>query len=82
MRPALIGLSLSSETDLRSAGALILRVRNACRGFRPTIMVGGAAVPFFPKLVERLDADIVSGDATDALNRAVRLLTEHSVGIR
>jgi hypothetical protein len=45
-------------------------------------MVGGAAVPFFPKLVERLDADIVSGDATDALNRAVRLLTEHSVGTR
>ena len=82
MGPALIGLSLNSETDLRSAGALILRVRNACRGFRPTIMVGGAAVPFFPKLVERLDADIVSGDATDALNRAVQLLTEHSVGIR
>ena len=82
MRPALIGLSLNSETDLRSAGALILRVRNACRGFRPTIMVGGAAVPFFPKLGERLDADIVSGDATDALNRAVQLLTEHSVGIR
>ena len=82
MRPALVGLSLNSETDLRSAGALILRVRNACRGFRPTIMVGGAAVPFFPKLVERLDADIVSGDATDALNRAVQLLTEHSVGIR
>lgn len=82
MRPALIGLSLSSETDLRSAGALILRMRNACRGFRPIIMVGGAAVPFFPKLVERLDADLVSGDATDALNRAVRLLTEHSVGTR
>jgi methanogenic corrinoid protein MtbC1 len=82
MRPALVGLSLNSETDLRSAGALILRVRNACRGFRPTIMVGGAAVPFFPKLVERLDADIVSGDATDALNRAVHLLTEHSVGTR
>jgi methanogenic corrinoid protein MtbC1 len=82
MRPALIGLSLSSETDLRSAGTLILRVRSACRGFRPMIMVGGAAVPFFPKLVERLDADIVAGDATDALNRAVRLLTEHSVGTR
>ncbi len=82
MRPALIGLSLNSETDLRSAGALILRVRNAGRGFRPAIMVGGAAVPFFPKLVERLDADIVSGDATDALNRAVRLLSENSLGIR
>lgn len=82
MRPALIGLSLNSETDLRSAGALILRVRNACRSFRPSIMVGGAAVPFFPRLVERLDADIVSGDATDALDRATRLLTEHSVGTR
>ena len=82
MRPALIGLSLNSETDLRSAGALILRVRNACRSFRPSIMVGGAAVPFFPRLVERLDADIVSGDATDALDRATRLMTEHSVGTR
>ena len=82
MRPGLIGLSLNSETDLRSAGALILRVRNACRSFQPTIMVGGAAVPFFPKLVERLDADIVTGDATDALNRATRLLMEHSVGTR
>ncbi len=82
MRPGLIGLSLNSETDLRSAGAFILRVRNACRSFQPFIMVGGAAVPFFPKLVERLDADIVSGDATDALNRATRLVTEHSVGTR
>lgn len=82
MRPGLIGLSLNSETDLRSAGALILRLRNATRSFQPTIMVGGAAVPFFPKLVERLDADIVSGDATDALSRATRLVMEHSVGTR
>jgi methanogenic corrinoid protein MtbC1 len=82
MRPGLIGLSLNSETDLRAAGALILRLRNATRSFQPTIMVGGAAVPFFPKLVERLDADIVSGDATDALNRATRLVMEHSVGTR
>lgn len=82
MRPQLIGLSLNSETDIRSAGAFILRVRNASRSFDPLIMVGGAAVPFFPRLVERLDADCVTGDATDALNQAVRLLTEHSVGSR
>lgn len=82
MKPHLVGLSLNSETDIRSAGALILRVRNATRNFQPTIMIGGAAVPFFPKLVERLDADIVSGDATDALARATRLLTERSRGSR
>ena len=82
MKPHLIGLSLNSETDIRGAAALILRVRNACRSFQPSIMVGGAAIPFFPKLVDRLDADIVSGDATDALSRASRLLTERTRGTR
>jgi methanogenic corrinoid protein MtbC1 len=45
-------------------------------------MVGGAAVPFFPSLVDRLDADIVSGDALDALARATELVKERAVGTR
>ncbi len=82
MKPDMIALSLGSETDLRAAAGFILRARNACRNFSPVVMVGGAAVPFFPSLVERLDADIVSGDATDALARATELLTERTVGTR
>lgn len=81
-QPDLIGLSLGSETDLRNAASFILRARHACRSFQPAIMVGGAAVPFFPSLVERLDADIVSGDAVDALSRATALVKERSVGAR
>ncbi len=80
MTPDLIAVSLGSETDIRNAAAFILRARNVCRHFKPTIMVGGAAVPFFPSLVDRLDADIVSGDAVDALARATELVKERSVG--
>jgi methanogenic corrinoid protein MtbC1 len=81
-RPGLIALSLGSETDLRNATGFILRARHACRSFEPVIMVGGAAVPFFPSLVDRLDADIVSGDALDALARATELVKERAVGTR
>lgn len=81
-RPGLIALSLGSETDLRNAAGFILRARHACRSFEPVIMVGGAAVPFFPSLVDRLDADIVSGDALDALARATQLVKERAFGTR
>lgn len=82
MQPALIGLSLSTDADVRVAAALIIRVRNATRHFKPAIMVGGPAAVFLPALVEKLEADIVSVSPHDALTQADRLLTERQLGTR
>ena len=82
MQPALVGLSLSTDADVRVATGLIIRVRNATRHFKPAIMVGGPAAVFIPALVDKLEADIVTVSPHDALAQADRLLTERQLGTR
>jgi methanogenic corrinoid protein MtbC1 len=69
-RPHLIGLSLGSEREIRRAGAFILRAREISRDFLPGIMVGGPAVSVFPVLAARLGADLISGEAPEAVRQA------------
>jgi hypothetical protein len=70
IRPNLIGLSLGSEREIRRAGAFILRAREISRDFAPAIMIGGPAVSVFPVMAARLGADLISGEAPEAVRQA------------
>lgn len=71
--PDLVGLSVSSERDLRLAPGLVKHIRN--RAFSegdhsPLIMLGGPAVALFPELAAQAGADFHAGDAPEALEAA------------
>lgn len=75
-RPGLIGLSLGSDFEIEGAAEFILRVRDVSDRFNPVIMVGGPVVHTRPQRVGSIGADIVCGDARDALKSAARYLKE------
>jgi methanogenic corrinoid protein MtbC1 len=75
-KPALLGLSLGSDFELERASEFILRVRHVSDRSNPVIMVGGPAVILRPDTAAALGADLVGGDALDALKQAARRLEE------
>ena len=76
-RPRLFGLSLGSDFEISGAAEFILRVRHASNRFNPVIMVGGPVVHARPHRVGTIGADLICGDARDALKGAARYLKEH-----
>jgi methanogenic corrinoid protein MtbC1 len=67
---ALIGLSLSSEADMLVAPDLITRLRRVCRAMEPAVMIGGPGVKVFPNQARAAGADLITGDAPDAVEAA------------
>jgi len=74
----LIGLSIGSENEMKLAAAFILRLRQICRqknkNYVPLIMIGGPAVTLFPTLAQQAGADLITGDAPQAVAAAESLL--------
>ncbi|MGA1040840.1 MAG: cobalamin B12-binding domain-containing protein [Burkholderiaceae bacterium] len=71
----MIGLSLATEHDMRLAPALIARLRQVCRKQQPAIMIGGPAIEVFPAQAAACGADLVSGDAPEAVAAAQQFLS-------
>ncbi|MFZ9983213.1 MAG: cobalamin B12-binding domain-containing protein [Burkholderiaceae bacterium] len=71
----MIGLSLATEHDMRLAPALIARLRQVCRKQQPAIMIGGPAIEVFPAKAAACGADLVSGDAPEAVAAAQQFLS-------
>ncbi len=67
---ALIGLSLSTEGDMLMASDLITRLRRVCRAMKPAVMIGGPGVEVFPNQARAAGADLITGDAPDAVKAA------------
>ena len=73
--PELLGVSVSSQKDIQQAAGFIARVRSLQSGRAPeAIMLGGPAVGVFPELAQRAGADLLAGDAPEALTQAETLL--------
>lgn len=75
--PDLVGLSVSSERDMRGAAEFISRVRSLCtdkEGRGPSVMIGGPAVTVFPELARQAGADFLAGDAPEAIQAAEKYL--------
>lgn len=81
--PELLGVSVSSQKDIQQAAGFIARVRSLQSGRAPeAIMLGGPAVGVFPELAQRAGADILAGDAPEALAQAETLLGNTDRGPR
>ena len=72
--PDLLGVSLSSEQEMMDAPAFILALRQSTSETSPIIMIGGPGPSIFPELAAACQADLVSGDAPEALAAARTLL--------
>ncbi|MFZ9314867.1 MAG: cobalamin B12-binding domain-containing protein [Burkholderiaceae bacterium] len=73
--PELLGLSVSSHKDIQQAAGFIARVRSLQSGRAPeAIMLGGPAIGVFPELARTAGADLLAGDAPEALAQAETLL--------
>jgi methanogenic corrinoid protein MtbC1 len=72
----MIGLSLATEHDMRLAPALIARLRQVCRKQQPAIMIGGPAIEVFATQAAACGADLVSGDAPEAVAAAQQFLSQ------
>lgn len=74
----LIAISIGSENEMKLAAAFILRLRQICRqknkNHVPLIMIGGPAVALFPTLAQQAGADLITGDAPQAVAAAEALL--------
>lgn len=81
--PELLGVSVSSRKDIQQAAGFIARVRSLGSGRGPeSIMLGGPAVGVFPELAQRAGADVIAGDAPEALAQAEILLRNTDRGPR
>jgi methanogenic corrinoid protein MtbC1 len=81
--PELLGVSVSSQKDIQQAAGFIARVRSLQSGRAPeAIMLGGPAVSIFPELAQRAGADMLAGDAPEALTQAETLLGNTDRGPR
>jgi methanogenic corrinoid protein MtbC1 len=81
--PELLGLSVSSEADLQRATGFIQQVRGLASGRAPeAIMLGGPAVGIFPELAQQSGADLLAGDAPEALAQADAVLRTIDRGSR
>lgn len=77
--PDIVGLSVSSERDLRLAPDLVKRIRNNAfseSDRSPLIMLGGPAVSLFPELAAQAGADFQAGDAPQALEAAQTFISK------
>ncbi|MFZ9071187.1 MAG: cobalamin B12-binding domain-containing protein [Burkholderiaceae bacterium] len=68
--PDLLGVSLSCEQEMIEAPAFILALKQATTKTNPIIMIGGPGPSLFPELAAACQADLVSGDAPEALAAA------------
>ncbi|MEN9765714.1 MAG: hypothetical protein RL397_1669 [Pseudomonadota bacterium] len=81
--PELLGVSVASQKDIQRAAGFIARVRSLQSGKAPAaIMLGGPAVSVFPELAKRAGADMLAGDAPEALAQAETLLGNTDRGPR
>jgi len=78
-QPVLFGLSLGSDFELDRGRAFILRVRHVIDPHHTAIMIGGPAIIHYPDRARELGADLVCGDADDALSRAACHLEERGL---
>lgn len=79
--PTLVGLSVSSETDLMKAAGFIRRMRSLQKeqpGRPLAVMLGGPAIGVFPELASLTGADVLAGDAPEALAAAERLIKRNA----
>lgn len=75
--PTLVGLSVSSEADLLKAAGFICRIRRLQKeqpGRPLAVMLGGPAIHVFPELASLTGADMLAGDAPEALAAAEHLI--------
>ncbi len=70
--PDVLGVSLSCEQEMLDAPAFILSLKQATLATRPIIMIGGPGPSLFPELAVACQADLVSGDAPEALAAAAQ----------
>jgi methanogenic corrinoid protein MtbC1 len=68
--PDLLGISLSCEQDMREAPAFILALKQATIKTTPILMIGGPGPLLFPELALACQADVIAGDAPEALSSA------------
>jgi MerR family transcriptional regulator, light-induced transcriptional regulator len=68
--PDLLGVSLSCEQEMVDAPAFILSLKQATLKTNPFIMIGGPGPFLFPELAVACKADLISGDAPEALSAA------------
>ena len=68
--PDLLGVSLSCEQEMIDAPAFILSLKQATLKTNPIIMIGGPGPSLVPELALACHADLVSGDAPEALSAA------------
>lgn len=73
---ALIGLSLSTEGDMLVASGLITRLRRVCRAMKPAVMIGGPGVKVFPNQAGAAGADLITGDAPNAVEAAQQYFSD------
>ncbi len=82
-RAHIIGFSIASEEDLNHVADFIMGLRQVKGSAKaPGIMIGGPVVPALPALASAVGADMVSGDAPDALEQATRWVKGHLIGSR
>jgi methanogenic corrinoid protein MtbC1 len=72
--PDLLGVSLSCEQDMHDAPAFILALKQATtkqhNKTTPILMIGGPGPLLFPELALACQADVIAGDAPEALASA------------
>ena len=68
--PDVLGVSLSCEQEMVEAPAFILSLKQATLKTNPIIMIGGPGPSLFPELAVACQADLVAGDAPEALAAA------------
>jgi methanogenic corrinoid protein MtbC1 len=68
--PDVLGVSLGCEQEMVDAPAFILSLKQATLKTNPIIMIGGPGPSLFPELAVACQADLVSGDAPEALAAA------------
>ena len=73
---SMIGLSLATEHDIGLAPALIARLRHVCKQQSPVVMIGGPAIDVFAQEAAACGADLVCGDAPEAVAAAQALLNQ------
>jgi methanogenic corrinoid protein MtbC1 len=71
---AVVGLSISTASQLPSLAALIRKVRRASANRNVRIMVGGLPFAGHPERVTKVGADATAIDGKDAVERAEQLL--------
>lgn len=68
--PDLLGVSLSCEQEMIDAPTFILALKQSTSQTSPIIMIGGPGPSLFPELAAACQADLISGDAPEALAAA------------